>query len=520
MEGHALVLSKEEKQERLNLFRKECLSSFLYFTKVMYKLRTGREFEISHPVGRESHYITIAKELTEVVRGNTQNLVINVPPRYGKSELAIHFIAWMMARFPDSNFLYISYSLELAIKQTGTIRSIMTMTDYRNMFGVQLQEDSQAKHNFETTRGGAVYAAGAGGTITGRGAGIRGLLDRFSGCIIIDDIHKPDEATSDTIREGILEWYYNTMMSRKNNATTPIIFIGQRVHESDLAAHLIEKENFRLISIPAIDKVGNVLHPGLHTKEMLAEMEQRTPYVYSAQYQQNPQPAGGGIFKPEWFYLMDEEPEILSTFITVDTAETDKTYNDATAFSFWGIYKIKNERAQTDEFALHWLDCREVRVQPKDLEDEFMDFYTLCCRHHVVPMIAAIEKKSTGVTLSSVLKKLRGLRILEIERTRSSGSKIERFLRIQPSVASRLVSINRNATHREHVVEHMRKITANLSHAHDDTADTLVDAVTLALIDKIIVRRIILPGDTSSQAKSIMSSYSKINELRKSAYKS
>jgi predicted phage terminase large subunit-like protein len=511
--------TKEEVLAKINAYRKECLSSFLRFTKAMYKLRTGRDFEISQPQGRESHYITIAKELSSVVRGENQNLIINVPPRYGKSELAIHFVAWTLAMYPDSNFLYISYSHELAAKQTSTIRSIVTMRDYRNVFGVFLKEESQAKHNFETIRDGSVYAAGAGGTITGRGAGVRGIIDRFSGAIIIDDIHKPDEATSDTIREGIFEWYYNTMISRKNNAKTPIIFIGQRVHESDLAAHLMKEEGFKLVSIPAIDKAGNILHPGLHTREMLADMEARTPYVYAAQYQQDPQPAGGGIFKPDWFYLMDEDPEILATFITADTAETDKTYNDATAFSFWGIYRIKNERAQTDEFALHWLDCREVRVEPKDLEAEFMDFYTLCCRHMVPPMIAAIEKKSTGVTLASTLKKLRGLRIMEIERTRGSGSKIERFLRIQPHVASRLISINSRAFHKDVVVEHMRKITANLSHAHDDIADTVVDAVTLALIDKVIVSRIITSTDNNLQAKSIMSTYTKINELRKSAYK-
>jgi hypothetical protein len=69
------------------------------------------------------------------------------------------------------------------------------------------------------------------------------------------------------------------------------------------------------------------------------------------------------------------------------------------------------------------------------------------------------------------------------------------------------------------VLEHMRKITTNMSHAHDDIADTAVDAITLGLIDKVIVNRIISPYDYSNQAKHLMSTYSKINELRKSAYK-
>jgi len=512
------VLNREY-NEKLKSHRIKMYSSFLYFTQCMYKIRTSREFEISNPNGRESHYHTIGHTFVEIVKGNLQNVVINVPPRYGKTEMAIHFVAWTMAQWPDSNYIYTSYSHDLAAKQTATVKSIITLRDYRNLFNVHLKENSQAKHSFETSREGAVYAAGAGGTITGRGAGVRGITDRFSGCIIMDDMHKPDEATSDTIREGVIDWYDNTMISRRNNSNTPIIFIGQRVHESDLASYLINECGYTLISIPALDEAGNALHPALHTRDMLLEMEKRNPYVYSAQFQQNPQPAGGSVFKPEWFYLTDEEPEMLATFITADTAETAKTYNNATVFSFWGVYKIKNDRAETDTYGIHWIDCREIWVEPKDLEIEFMDFYTHCCRHHVTPMIAAIEKKSTGVTLLSVLKKLRGIRIIEVERNASGKSKMDRFLDMQQYVASRQISLSSRAGHKELVLEHMRKITANDTHDRDDIADTAQIAVQLALIEKIIVSRIINPYDYNQQAKNLMSNYTKINQLRKSIYK-
>src|SRR6185369_392396 len=95
--------------ERLRPHRIKMFESFLYFTQAMYKLRTGREFEISTPAGRESHYVTISRELIEVMKGNNQNLVINIAPRYGKTEMIINFIAWAMAQYPDSNFMYISY---------------------------------------------------------------------------------------------------------------------------------------------------------------------------------------------------------------------------------------------------------------------------------------------------------------------------------------------------------------------------------------------------------------------------
>ena len=487
--------------------------SLLEFTKTFYRLRCHRLFMLSNPIGRESHYVTIAKALTQVIDGKIDRLIINVPPRYGKTELLIHFVSWAMAIYPDSNFLYVSYNLDLAMKQTATIKNIIEMKQFRDIFGVKLSRDTHSKSNFETLQGGSVYAAGAGGTITGRGAGVRGVTNRFSGAIIIDDIHKPDEATSDTIRESVVEWYYNTMISRANNAKTPIIFIGQRVHEADLAGHFIEQGGWTVVSLPALDDAGNALHPDMHTKQTLLQIEKKTPYVFAAQYQQNPQPAGGGIFKPEWFYTMDEEPDFLATFITADTAETSKAYNDASVFSFWGLYQVEN----TDEYALHWIDCLEIRVEPKDLEPEFMDFYYKCCGHKTKPRLVVIEKKSTGVTLASSVSQVRGLHVKALDHNSASGSKTERFLNMQPYVAQKLISFTKDARHREPCIEHMRKITANNSHRFDDIADTAQMAVEVALIDKSAQRFIsrLNDGQSKATAGKIMSTFQKVVNLRK-----
>lgn len=486
--------------------------SLLDFTQTFYHLRCHRRFELSDPIGRESHYISISKALTKVLDGQISRLIINVPPRYGKTEMLIHFVSWGLAIYPDSNFLYVSYNLDLAMKQTATIKNIVEMRQFRDIFGIKLSQDTRSKANFETTHQGSVYAAGAGGTITGRGAGVRGIINRFSGAIIIDDIHKPDEATSDTIRESIKEWYYNTMISRCNNAQTPIIFIGQRVHEDDLAGHLRSQGGWHVLSLPALDEVGNALHPDLHNKEALQLLEKNTPYVFAAQYQQNPQPAGGGIFKPEWFYIMEQEPKILATFITADTAETSKTYNDASVFSFWGIYKVET----TDEYALHWLDCMEIRVEPKDLEQQFMDFYLQCSMHKVKPRSVIIEKKSTGVTLLSNLSKIRGLQVKALDRNATSGSKIERYLAMQPFIASNLISFSQYAKHKDVCIEHMRKITANDTHRFDDIADTLQIACEVAFIDKSAIQLIMKQNDgkSKSTAVNIMSTFKKIVDLR------
>src|SRR5258708_14292300 len=198
----------------------ELLGSLLLFTRVFYKIRTGRDFELSKPEGRESHFITIARNLTQVFYGEILKNIIKIPPRYGKTELLIHFVAWCLAHYPDCNFIYTSYAHSLAKKQTQTVREIISLPAYRKLFGVTISESSSDLDNFETDQGGSVYAVGAGGTITGRGAGIKGVK-RFGGAFLIDDIHKPDEAQSDTIREGINEWFYNTAQSRINSPITP-----------------------------------------------------------------------------------------------------------------------------------------------------------------------------------------------------------------------------------------------------------------------------------------------------------
>src|SRR5207237_7285755 len=98
---------------------------------------------------------------------------------------------------------------------------------------IELRGDSQAKDEWRTTDGGIVYAVGAGGTITGYGAGKE--RPDFGGAIIIDDPHKADEVRSDIMRKGVIEWFQNTLESRKNSpARTPIILIMQRLHEEDL----------------------------------------------------------------------------------------------------------------------------------------------------------------------------------------------------------------------------------------------------------------------------------------------
>lgn len=468
----------------------ELQGSLLEFCKTFYPLLTGRDFIVPKPTGRESHVITISRALSRAARLQlcSQRLIINVPPGHSKSTLLCMWIAWTMSQHPDSRYLYISYSKSLAAKHTETIKRIISLRHYQYLFGVSIRWDSKAKEFFQTTAGGSVAAFGSSGAIVGQDGGLPGL-DRFSGAVIIDDCHKIDEAHSDTIREGVINNYRETIQQRARGVNVPYIYIGQRVHEADLAAYLLRGDDgyeWENVILKSLDENENALYPEAFPKESLIIKREKDPYVFASQFQQDPVPAGGALFRREWFHLLSEEPEVLCTFITVDTAETSKTWNDATVFSFWGIYEIVNYGRKTDELGLHWLDCLEIRVEPKDLRDSFISFYVDCTRYHVPPLLAAIEKKSTGVTLLSTLRDMRGLTVREIERTRASGSKTQRFLEIQPYVASKCVSFTEDAPHMELCVNHMTKITANETHRHDDIADTVSDAIRLALIEKSV----------------------------------
>ena len=501
--------------------RRELLSDLFTFHRFMFEKRTGREFMLSRPDGNESHFKTVCRALEDAFYLRSTRLVINLPPGWAKSELCKSFIAWCFAHYPDCKFLYISHSFELATLHTASIRQTMCMPIYRQLFGIDIRRDSSAKDFFMTTQGGAVAAFGSGSGITGHDAGLPGL-PRFSGAVVIDDIHKPEEIHSDTIRERIKRNYFETIERRLRSPNVPILLIGQRLHEDDLIAHLLndaDGQEWHRVIIKALDEAGNARYPEVNPKAQLLMMQKKQPYVFASQYQQDPMPAGGGLFQESWFPLLDETPNILATFVTCDSAETIKEYNDATVFSFWGIFNINFNGVNIDDlYGLYWIDCREMRIEPKDLESEFLDFWSGCMRYPVKPTFSAIEKKSTGVTLVSVLKNIPGLRIIDIERAGAVNSKTNHFIEMQQYIANGQISLPAQGKHTQMVVNHMKKITANDVHKFDDICDTAYDAVKIALIDKFKISKTLTGLDYNKVAKNLMSGYNQADRLRSKAY--
>jgi len=293
------VFSAEERFAAAQMAR----ADLYFFSRWMFQQRKGYAWQ------RAKHHKIVCDALMRVFRGETRRLIINIPPRYSKTELAVvNFIAWALGRVPDAEFIHTSYASPLAMKNSVATRELVQHEGYREIFP-SVVLDSEAKHHWTTTDGGVMYATGAGGTITGFGAGK--MRPGFGGAIIIDDPHKADEARSDVIRQGVIDWFQNTLESRKNSVDTPIILIMQRLHEEDLSGWLLNGgngEEWEHVCLSAIQDDGTALWPEKHSIEELRRMEIAAPYMFAGQYQQMPSPPAGKIFLPDAMPVVEAIP--------------------------------------------------------------------------------------------------------------------------------------------------------------------------------------------------------------------
>ena len=298
--------------ERNIAIRIKARDDYYFFARYMFAKRKNFKWI------QAKHHKIICDALTSVYRGETKRLIINVAPRYSKTELAVvNWMAWCLGRAPDSEFIHTSYSSALATNNAWATRELVLNEHYQALFpDTKIRPDSQAKAEWRTTAGGVVYATGSGGSITGYGAGKH--RDGFAGALILDDPHKADEARSDVMRQNVIDWFQNTLESRKNSPNTPIILIMQRLHESDLSGWLLDGgngEEWEHVCLPAIQDDGTALWPEKHDIETLRRMEQAAPYVFAGQYMQRPAPLDGGVFKPGMLQVIDALPAERITWV-------------------------------------------------------------------------------------------------------------------------------------------------------------------------------------------------------------
>lgn len=417
--------------------------------------------------------------LQAIVDKKSPRLMLTVPPRHGKSELASRlFPAYVLGRDPDMSIIATSYSAALSSRFNRDVQRVIEQPEYAAIF----PESTLSQKNIRTVSGaymrnsdifeivnhqGAYRSAGVGGGVTGMGGN----------CLIVDDpIKDRAEADSPTIRDKIWDWYTSTLYTRCAPGGG-ILVIQTRWHMDDLAGRLLEADrkgegdHWRVVNFPALAtedepyrKQGEALHPERYPLEQLHAIKAAIGLRdWEALYQQHPTPDGGAIFKKEWlryWYPKDLPAQFERTCISWDMTFKDGDESDFVVGQVWG--------RQGGNFYL--IDQVRGRM---GFTDTLTAFKKLAAKY---PQIARklVEDKANGPAVIDSLKN----QISGIVPVDPDGSKTARA----HAVTTFFEAGNVYVPHPDHcpwASEYIAELTQFPSAAHDDQ----VDATTQALRD-------------------------------------
>lgn len=358
--------------------------SLIQFTKRFYpQYQPGW---VHHDIARR-----LEQFMKDVENKKSPRLMLLVPPRHGKSELAsIRFPAYLLGHHPEWEVINCGYNLDLPMKFSRKVREVVRDPGYKPLFASTVMDpDSQSAEAWNTTMGGGFTAAGVGGGITGKGATV----------LIIDDpIKNQEEADSIITRDGLWDWYWSTAYTRLAPGGG-VLIIQTWWHDDDLAGRLQAKmrtdedaDQFTIIKYPALaekweyrnketdlierydeplvpeheaprrllrstntsvptvidDKLellrmpGEALHPERYNEKMMTAMKaNQPPRIWSALYQQNPVPDEGMYFRKEFFRYESVLPlhNGRNVFQAWDFAIGEKQVNDYTV----GVTFVQDE---------------------------------------------------------------------------------------------------------------------------------------------------------------------------------
>jgi predicted phage terminase large subunit-like protein len=242
------------------------------------------------------HLSILDAQLCELASGRIKRLIVQMPPRHGKSELCSkYFPAWYLGTLPERKVIMTSATDELAMDFSMAARDLIAEHG-PSMFGVQLRDDRASMQRWELTHGGGLRAAGVGGAIMGRGADL----------LIIDDYCKDVEAAlSDTQRRKVHQWYLSTSSTRLSPQGA-VLIIATRWHHRDLIGSLLADaessgEQWKVVSFPAIGDDGAALWPEQWPAEVMQAKRAQYyasgyPWMWEALYQQQP----AEVLDAEW----------------------------------------------------------------------------------------------------------------------------------------------------------------------------------------------------------------------------
>lgn len=326
----------------------------------------------------------ICDHLEAVSRGEIRRLLMNVPPGFMKSLTTnVFWPAWEWGPLgmPSTRYIAASYSQSLTIRDNVRFRQIVQSDLYQMLWGSKFKISQQSVEKVANNKTGWKLATSVGGV----GTGERG--DRF----IIDDPNSVKEAESDAVRGTTNQWFREVVPTRLNDAQFGVIVvIQQRTHDEDVSG-IITKDDLDYVHlmIPmefeprricttsigwtdprALDEQGEIMSgedldekdgelawPERFPADVVAELKTTMgPYAIAGQFQQMPQPRGGGIFKDTWWRDWPPEdwpehalgytkfPDTTYRVASLDTAYTEKEENDYSALTIWGVWQYAGDK--------------------------------------------------------------------------------------------------------------------------------------------------------------------------------
>jgi predicted phage terminase large subunit-like protein len=464
-------ISKIDIQRQLmELDRADCEESLYYFLTHAWKYIDASTWKDGWPIE------AVAEHLQAVVDGDIKRLIVNIPPRMGKSTItSVAFPAWTWAQQdrsatsgPGVQFLMASYANQLVLRDSVKCRRLIESPWYQSMWGERfsLNSDQNTKSRFSNDQGGERLITSVGAAVTGEGGSI----------IVIDDPNSASEAFSDANIESTIEWWDGTMSTRLNDAKTgAYVIIQQRLAENDLTGHVLEKDigEWTHLCLPMKYEAdrsfvtgigwedprkeeGELLWPDrFGTKEVFNLERSLGPFMAAGQLQQRPEPAGGGVIKREWWKLWEEQsyPPMDYIIASLDTAYTTKTTNDYSAISIWGVFTtdstaIANRILDKDGRPMYF-DRGYAETAPRLMLmhawQERLEFHDLVekvaktCKSLKVDKLL-VENKAAGISVSQELRRLYGSEGFAVQLSDpKSQDKLSRLYSVQHLFADGMV---------------------------------------------------------------------------------
>lgn len=298
------------------------------------------------------HIEAICEKLKGVSDGEINRLQIWIPPGMMKSStVSIFWHPWEWTKRPWLRYWGASYETRLAGRLSKQSQNVIVSDWYQARWGDSFKLIRDAEHYWENDRGGTRLATAPESTGSGE-HGHRILID--------DPINaKAADATSKVILNMTNEWYDGTVVSRGIGAEHARVIIMQRLHENDLAGHVLDLEPWEVLCLPERYEgnhpyawrgdprmEGDLLWPSYRPEVASTAMARALgSHRAAGQMQQRPAPREGQILKRHWWRFYDDKvledpkrrPKFSSIVQSIDTPLRDKESNDNVAMQAWGV---------------------------------------------------------------------------------------------------------------------------------------------------------------------------------------